>query len=137
MRWLERGLVWRGSEPLRRRVGELWAAMDANGRPRDAIEISAGLFVVPGRQDNRVSALALCGEVDEIAEGLRAYEKAGTQHVVLSLATVPFRLQQASFIEWVARAFGRPGAERAAGPQIVGGEFGMRFDTTPPEETDA
>ena len=118
--------AWFGADPIpfRRRVEELWAAMDAIGRPRDAIEISAGLFVVPGRPDNRVSAVAICGDVDEIAEGLRAYEKAGAQHVVLSLATVPFRLHQPSFIESVARAFGRSDAELAAGPQIVGGKTG-------------
>jgi len=105
--------AWFGADPypFRQRVEELWKAMDANGRPRDAIEISAGLFVVPGRRDNRVSAVAICGEVDEIAAGIRAYERAGAHHVVLSLATVPFRLQEPSFIELVARSFSRSDEE--------------------------
>ena len=109
--------AWFGADPgpFRRRVEELWAVMDAYGRPRDAIEISAGLFVVPGPQGNGVSAKALCGDVDEIARGLRAYQKAGAQHVVLSLGTVPFRLQEPSFIEAVARAFGRSDAGLGAG----------------------
>jgi alkanesulfonate monooxygenase SsuD/methylene tetrahydromethanopterin reductase-like flavin-dependent oxidoreductase (luciferase family) len=110
--------AWFGADPspFRQRLQELWAAMDAHGRPRDAIEISAGLFVVPGRQGNSVSAKALCGDVGEIARGLRAYEKAGAQHVVLSLGTVPFRLQEPSFIESVARAFRRSDAEPGARP---------------------
>jgi Luciferase-like monooxygenase. len=113
--------AWFGADPtpFRQRVEELWTAMDAQGRPRDAIEISAGLFVVPGASDDRVSAVALCGEVDEIARGFRAYEKAGAQHLVLSLATMPFRLQRPSFIEWASRAFDRSDAELAPGPQVV------------------
>ena len=101
--------AWFGADPtpFRQRVDELWAAMDAQGRPRDAIEISAGLFVVPGRSDDRMSGKALCGDVDEIAAGLRTYAEAGAQHVVLSLATMPFQLGQANFIELVARAFDR------------------------------
>ena len=105
--------AWFGADPtaFRQRVEELWAAMDAQGRPRDAIEISAGLFVVPGPSDDRTSGRALGGDVDEIAAGLRAYEEAGAQHIVLSLATVPFQLRQANFIELVARAFDQFGSQ--------------------------
>ena len=100
-------VAWFGADPspFRRRVEELWAVMDASGRRRDTMEISTGLFVVPGRPDDRVTEVALCGDVDEIAQGLRAYNQAGAQHVVLSLASGPFRLQQPSFIELVARSF--------------------------------
>lgn len=114
---LERGLVWSGSEPVpaaRRR------ALGSNGRLRPATRCDrdlgqpfrySGTSRIPGRPDTRVSAVALCGDVDEIAGGLRAYEKAGAQHVMLSLARVPFQLQPPNFIEWMARAFGRSDAE--------------------------
>ena len=127
--------AWFGADPspFRRRVEELWAAMDAYGRPRDAIEISAGLFVVPGRPDNRVSAVTLCGEVDEIAAGLRAYEKAGAQHVVLSLATVPFNFS----IPTSLNRWRRLSVDRMQKSPQDRKSRGVRFETTPPEDTDA
>lgn len=100
--------AWFGADPtpFRDRLGALWAAMDECGRPRDSIEVSAGIFVLPGPQDERISALVLCGDSEEIAAGLRTYEEAGAQHVVLSLGTAPFRLQDPTFIESVAKAIG-------------------------------
>jgi alkanesulfonate monooxygenase SsuD/methylene tetrahydromethanopterin reductase-like flavin-dependent oxidoreductase (luciferase family) len=100
--------AWFGADPspFRDRLSALWAALDECGRPRDSIEVSAGILVLPGPQDQRTSSLVLCGDSDQIAAGLRAYEEAGAQHVVLSLGTAPFRLQDPSFIESVAKAIG-------------------------------
>jgi len=85
--------AWFGAdpEPFRRRVNDLWAAMDRAGRPRDSIEVSAGLFLVPGDEDD--------------AKRLRAFEQAGAGHLILTLSTVPFRLDDPRFIELAAKAF--------------------------------
>ena len=101
--------AWFGADPsrFRRGVERLWAELDGIGRPRSSVTVSAGLFVVPSGPDGRTSEKALSGDTGKIAAGLRAFEDAGARHVVLSLATAPFRLDDPAYIEKVARAFHR------------------------------
>jgi alkanesulfonate monooxygenase SsuD/methylene tetrahydromethanopterin reductase-like flavin-dependent oxidoreductase (luciferase family) len=101
--------AWFGADPsrFRRGVERLWAELDSIGRPRSSMIVSAGLFVVPSGLDNRRSEKALCGDIDEIAAGFRAFEDAGAQRLVLSLATAPFRLDEPGYIEKVAKALDR------------------------------
>lgn len=99
--------AWFGADPsrFRRGVERLWAELDSVGRPRSSITVSAGLFVIPKGLGHRTSEKALHGEIHEIAAGLRAFEDAGAQHLVLSLASAPFRLDDPGYIETVAKAF--------------------------------
>jgi alkanesulfonate monooxygenase SsuD/methylene tetrahydromethanopterin reductase-like flavin-dependent oxidoreductase (luciferase family) len=71
-----------GAVELRARVRRLHHALDAVGRPRDSIELTAGIFVAtaPGNDDRPREAIS--GSIDEIAESLAGYASLGISHLI-------------------------------------------------------
>jgi len=72
------------------RQAELHAALDARGRERSSIEVTAGIVVnFPDLQDSGEAAAdrdrVFSGTVDEVAELLAAYSRAGCDHVIAQL----------------------------------------------------
>lgn len=74
-------------ERLVTRLGELDAALDAAGRPRDAIERTAGLIVrdPDARRAEDSPPVAFGGPVDELADILDEHAAAGLDHVIVWL----------------------------------------------------
>ncbi len=70
---------------LRDRITRLHAAMDAIGRPRDAIELTAGIFVAISPADDDRPEEAIGGTVDEIGEALAGYATLGVRHLIVHL----------------------------------------------------
>jgi probable F420-dependent oxidoreductase len=70
---------------LRERIDRLHAALDAAGRPRSAIELTAGIFVAVSPADDDRPDEAISGSIDEIGEALAGYEALGIGHVVVHL----------------------------------------------------
>jgi probable F420-dependent oxidoreductase len=65
---------------LRERIDRLHAALDAVGRPRNAIELTAGIFVAVSPADDDRPDQANTGSIDEIGEALAGYEALGIGH---------------------------------------------------------
>jgi alkanesulfonate monooxygenase SsuD/methylene tetrahydromethanopterin reductase-like flavin-dependent oxidoreductase (luciferase family) len=70
---------------LRERIDRLHAALDAAGRPRNSIELTAGIFVAVSPADDDRPDEAISGSIDEIGEALADYEALGIGHVVVHL----------------------------------------------------
>lgn len=70
---------------LRERIERLHAALDAAGRPRDSIELTAGIFVATSPADDDRPDEAISGSIDEIAAGLAGYEELGVTHLIVHL----------------------------------------------------
>jgi probable F420-dependent oxidoreductase len=70
---------------LRERIRRLHVALDAVGRPRAAVELTAGIFVAtaPGRDDRPREAIT--GSVDEIADSLAGYAALGISHLIANV----------------------------------------------------
>jgi probable F420-dependent oxidoreductase len=73
------------ADELRERIRRLHAALDAAGRPRDAVEMTAGIFVAtgPGRDDRPREAIS--GSIDEIAHALAGYAALGITHLIANV----------------------------------------------------
>jgi alkanesulfonate monooxygenase SsuD/methylene tetrahydromethanopterin reductase-like flavin-dependent oxidoreductase (luciferase family) len=85
----------------------LHQALNAAGRPAEAVETSAsiacvidGWQAVPGGFAEEVVAV---GPVERIAEVVRAYAKAGAQHVILSLSPDPYAEVDPAALEKAAK----------------------------------
>ena len=59
--------------------------MDAVGRPRDEIELTAGIFVAISQADDDRPDEAIRGSIEEIAEAVAGYDALGIQHVIVHL----------------------------------------------------
>ena len=70
---------------LRERISNLHAAMDKSGRPRDAIELSAGIFVATSPADDDRPEEAIHGSTGEIGEALAGYADLGISHLIVHL----------------------------------------------------
>ncbi|HET9083460.1 MAG TPA: LLM class flavin-dependent oxidoreductase [Candidatus Limnocylindrales bacterium] len=71
-----------GTHELRDRIGKLHEALDAAGRPRASIEITAGVFVMTGPGGGDRPREAIDGSVDDIAHSLAGYAALGISHLV-------------------------------------------------------
>ncbi|GAC1616362.1 MAG: LLM class flavin-dependent oxidoreductase [Candidatus Dormibacteraceae bacterium] len=87
-------------------LAALDTALAAAGRSRAEIEISAGLLVLPGPPAGPLPDV-ITGGPDEIATALRAYRDAGAQHLILSLAAVPFGAFEPALLDAAAEAIAR------------------------------
>jgi probable F420-dependent oxidoreductase len=70
---------------LRERITRLHDAMDKVGRPRDAIELSAGIFVATSPADDDRPAEAIGGSAEDIGEALAGYADLGISHLIVHL----------------------------------------------------
>lgn len=70
---------------LRERIARLHAALDAAGRPRHSLELTAGVFVAisPAADDRPDEAIR--GSIHEIGEALAGYESLGIGHLIVHL----------------------------------------------------
>ncbi|MFL5685496.1 MAG: LLM class flavin-dependent oxidoreductase [Chloroflexota bacterium] len=71
-----------GAHELRERIERLHAALDAVGRPRGSIELTAGVFVTTGQGGDDRPREAIDGGIDEIAHSLAGYAALGISHLV-------------------------------------------------------
>lgn len=89
-------LAWGGLDPgwLDEPLADLRRELEAAGRDRGSFTISAGISWVPGRPA-------------ELAAGLRAYEAAGVDVAILSLAAGPSRHTEDAYLDLAAEALAR------------------------------
>jgi probable F420-dependent oxidoreductase len=73
------------ADELRERITRLHAALDAAGRPRDSLELTAGIFVATSPADDDRPEETITGGVDEIAEALAGYGALGVTHLIVHL----------------------------------------------------
>jgi alkanesulfonate monooxygenase SsuD/methylene tetrahydromethanopterin reductase-like flavin-dependent oxidoreductase (luciferase family) len=73
------------------------------GRPKDDVEVSAGVLVVPETGVEPNDDRAISGDPEHIAERMRAYGAAGADVVIVSLGRGPFVELDASYPEKMAR----------------------------------
>jgi probable F420-dependent oxidoreductase len=70
---------------LRERISRLHAALDSAGRPRDSLELTAGIFVAASPADDDRPEETITGSLDEIAEALAGYGALGVTHLIVHL----------------------------------------------------
>ena len=87
-------LAWGGADPgwLAAALAGLGRELDAAERERSGFTVSAGISWVPS------------GSSTELPRALRAYEAAGVDLAILSLAEGPSRATRPEYLEWAARA---------------------------------
>jgi alkanesulfonate monooxygenase SsuD/methylene tetrahydromethanopterin reductase-like flavin-dependent oxidoreductase (luciferase family) len=87
-------LAWGGLDPswLEETLAALGVELEAAGRDRSSFTVSAGISWVPN------------GDGGELAEGLEAYEAAGVDLAILSLAEGPMRATRPEHMERAAEA---------------------------------
>jgi probable F420-dependent oxidoreductase len=73
------------ADELHDRIARLHEAMDAIGRPRDQIEVTAGIFVATSPADDDRPDEAIRGSNAEIAEAIAGYDALGITHVIVHL----------------------------------------------------
>lgn len=87
--------AWEGEDPTRwiAKAEALRAALREIGRPESAIEFSAGVLAVVATGEEaeryrrlRPDAPSLCGDAAAVAAGLRRYQDAGCDHLVMQLS---------------------------------------------------
>ena len=100
--------AWHGTDMARftTNLANLDAALAATDRSRRDIEISAGVYVVPGAAPAATPEV-ISGTSAEIADGLRRYRDAGAQHLILSLSGAPFGAFAPPTLEATAEAISR------------------------------
>lgn len=120
--------AWYGGnvEPFRRKVEELHTALDAAGRPREAVTVSASISSLPlaGGEDageaferwkaklpqyrsatlEEFQGRVLAGNPRQMAEGLRRFLDAGAEHLIVSPAPGPLARLDPRGIENLAKA---------------------------------
>jgi alkanesulfonate monooxygenase SsuD/methylene tetrahydromethanopterin reductase-like flavin-dependent oxidoreductase (luciferase family) len=74
-----------GANELRERITRLHAALDAAGRPRDSLELTAGIFVATSTAEDDRPDETITGSLDEIAEALAGYGALGLTHLIVHL----------------------------------------------------
>ena len=79
--------VWGGADPewLRERIETLHKGLQEAGRDPAEVTVSAGIHCLPDREP-------------DIPATWRAYEAAGVDHLVVNLASTPFRLQDRAYL---------------------------------------
>jgi probable F420-dependent oxidoreductase len=70
---------------LRERIARLHEALDAAARPRDSIELTAGIFVATSPADDDRPEEAIGGSIEEIGEALAGYQALGITHLIVHL----------------------------------------------------
>jgi alkanesulfonate monooxygenase SsuD/methylene tetrahydromethanopterin reductase-like flavin-dependent oxidoreductase (luciferase family) len=70
---------------LRELIGRLHAALDAVGRPRDSIELTAGIFVATAPADDDRPDEAIGGTAEDIGAALAGYSALGISHLIVHL----------------------------------------------------
>ncbi len=73
------------ADELRERIARLHGAMDAIGRPRGEIELTAGIFVATSPADDDRPEEAIRGNSEEIAAAIAGYEALDITHVIVHL----------------------------------------------------
>jgi hypothetical protein len=73
------------ADELRERIARLHEAMDAIGRPRDEIELTAGIFVATAPADDDRPDEAIRGSNEEIAAAMAGYEALGVSHLIVHM----------------------------------------------------
>jgi probable F420-dependent oxidoreductase len=73
------------ADELRDRIHRLHQAMDAIGRPRGEIELTAGIFVATSPADDDRPDEAICGSNEEIAEAMAGYAALGVSHLIVHM----------------------------------------------------
>jgi alkanesulfonate monooxygenase SsuD/methylene tetrahydromethanopterin reductase-like flavin-dependent oxidoreductase (luciferase family) len=73
------------ADVLRDRISRLHEALDAAGRPRDSLELTAGVFVAISPADDDRPEEAMSGSIDEIAAALAGYAALGVSHLIVHL----------------------------------------------------
>jgi probable F420-dependent oxidoreductase len=73
------------ADELRDRIARLHQAMDTIGRPRDEIELSAGIFVATSPADDDRPDETILGTVEEIADAMSGYAALGVSHLIVHL----------------------------------------------------
>lgn len=73
------------ADELRDRIARLHQAMDAIGRPRDEIELTAGIFVATSPAEDDRPDETIRGSIDDIAEAMAGYEALGVSHLIVHL----------------------------------------------------
>jgi probable F420-dependent oxidoreductase len=67
---------------LRDRIRQLHGALDAAGRPRRSVEVTAGVFVTTGPGGDDRPRESIDGGIDDIAHALAGYAVLGVSHLI-------------------------------------------------------
>lgn len=70
---------------LRERIDRLHEALDAAGRPRGSIQVTAGVFVTTGPGGDDRPREAIDGSIDDIARSLAGYAALGVTHLIANV----------------------------------------------------
>ncbi len=73
------------ADELRDRIERLHASLDAAGRQRDSIDLTAGIFVATSEGDDDRPDEVITGSTDEIGAALAGYAALGVSHLIVHL----------------------------------------------------
>ena len=73
------------ADRLRQNIARVHAALDAAGRDRSSLTLTAGIFVATGPGDDDRPEDLITGSTDEIAESLAGYAELGISHLIVHL----------------------------------------------------